>query len=163
MSTTTVKQFDKNNLNFWARLVIFFLGLLTVIGVKLPESPEALGEQITTTISTSGFYAVLGIIAVSLLMPIYNLIRTKPKITAASVFGSPNFWIYLGSFVAGILILVGINIPEGTASEVVSAIYAKDWTLLTTLILTNILDPVIRWFADKRKTQVAQHAANLLK
>ena len=161
MTTTlpTSKNFDASNLNFWARLLIFILSVLTLIGVKFPDSPQVIGEQVTTLISSSGFYAVLGILAVSIIMPIYNLIRTKPKITAATVFGNPNFWIYLLSFLFGIGVLFGVGIPDGTADQIIGAIYSKDWVGLATIAFTNIIDPLIRWFRDKKNTEVAAHSA----
>lgn len=148
------QAFSASNPNFWARLVIFVLGLLTALGIDFPQSPETLGTEITTTISSSGFYAVLGLMAVSVIMPIYNFIRSKPKLSAAAFFGSPNTWIYIGSFVGGLLVLIGINIPDGTAEAIVGAAYAKDWSALISIMAANILDPFIRWLRDKRTKEV---------
>lgn len=146
------KNFQASNPNFWARLVIFALSILGLIGVQFQTAPDVLGGQIVTTISTSGYYAVLGLIAVSVLMPIYNLVKQKPKITFASVFGSPNFWIYLLTFLFGIGMIYGIEFPDGTAEEIVGAIFSKDWSHLVNIAFVNILDPLIRWFRDKRQT-----------
>lgn len=153
---TSAKNFNASNLNFWARLLIFVLSVLAMIGIKFPDDPTAIATDITTSISTSGFIAVVGILAVSVIMPIYNFVKTKPKLTAAAIFGSPNFWIYLLSFVFGVAVIVGINVPDGTAEQVISAIYAKDWTALFTVAVTNIVDPLIRWFRDRRNEQVAR-------
>jgi len=149
------KSFSASNLNFWARLLIFVFSVAALIGIKFPDTPTDLAVDITNSLSTSGLISVIGIIAISVIMPIYNFIRTKPTLTAAAVFGSPNFWIYALSFLFGVAILFGIQIPDGTAEQVVGAVYQKDWTGLFTIALTNIIDPIIRWFRDKRATQVS--------
>ena len=149
------KNFTASNLNFVARLAIFNLSVLAMIGVNFPDSPEAIAGQISTSLSSGGVTAVILIVAVSVIMPIYNLIRTKPKITLASVIGNPNFAIYAGTFAFGMLILLGINIPEGTAEELVGAIYAKDWSALISIASANVLDPIVRYFLDKKNNQVA--------
>lgn len=149
-------NFSASNPNFWARLLIFVFSVLALIGIKFPDNPTAIATDITTSLSTSGFVAVLGVLAISVIMPIYNFIKTKPKLTAAAIFGSPNFWIYLLSFVFGVAVIVGINVPDGTSEQVIAAIYAKDWTALFTVAMTNIVDPLIRWFRDRRNDQVAR-------
>lgn len=153
--TTVKKNFKASNPNFIARLMIFVLSIFTVIGVRLPESPEVITDKITTTISTSGFVAVAGILLISVFMPIYNLVKTKPKITLSTIIGNPNFWIYFASFALGLLVMIGINIPDGTAAELVGAIYAKDWGALVTLAFANIVDPIVRYFLDRKNAREA--------
>ncbi len=152
---TTVKNFDAGNLNFWARLAIFAFSVLAMIGIKFPDDPTTMAVDIVTSISTSGFIGVVGILAVSVIMPIYNFARTKPNISLEAIFGSPNFWIYLVSFLVGVAVLFGINIPNGTAEQLVGAVYAKDWIGLFSVAFANIVDPIIRWFRDRRAAQVA--------
>jgi uncharacterized membrane protein len=137
-------------MNFWARLLIFAFSVLALIGIKFPDTPENMAYEITNMLSSAGIVAVIGILAVSVIMPIYNFARTKPNVRLSDVFGSPNFWIYVLSFLFGIAVLFGINIPEVTSEKLVTAIYAKDWTGLIVIAVTNILDPVIRWFRDKK-------------
>lgn len=149
------KAFTASNPNFIARLIIFVLSVFTIVGVHFPSSPEAIADNLTTTVSTSGYVAVIGILLVSVVMPIYNLVKTKPKITISTIIGNPNFWIYAASFGLGLLVLIGINIPDGTAASIVGAIWAKDWTALLTLAFTNIIDPVIRYFLDRNNLRVA--------
>lgn len=149
------KNFSASNLNFWARLLIFVFSVLALIGIKFPDSAEGLATGITTALSGTGFVSVIGILVVSVIMPIINFVRTKPKLTAASVLGSPNFWIYVLSFAFGVAILFGIQIPDGTAEQVVGAIYQKDWSGLFTIAVVNILDPLIRYFRDLRNSPTA--------
>lgn len=154
MNTTTKKNFSAANPNFWARLLIFGFSVLALIGIKFPDTPASMADQITTSLSTSGFIAVLGVLAISIVMPLYNFIKTKPKINLLALIGSSNFWIYLASFVFGIAVLYGINIPDGTAEQIVGAIYAKDWSALFTIAAANIIDPFVRWLRDKREKQL---------
>lgn len=149
------KNFDATNLNFWARLVIFVLGLLATLGVKFPADPVSLGTDIVTTLTTGGWYAVLGLMAISVIMPIYNFIRSKPKLSLAAFLGSPNTWLYLATFLVGVTIVLGIKVPEGTGEAIVGAIYAKDWSGLISIMAMNILDPFIRWLRDKRNAELA--------
>lgn len=151
MSTT--KNFSSANPNFWARLLIFVFSVLSLIGIQFPSDPASLANEVTTTLSNSGFIAVIGILAVSVIMPIYNFIRTKPKLTLATIFGSSNFWIYALSFVFGIAVLFGIQIPDGTAEQVIGLVYQKDWGALLTVAFVNIIDPIIRWFRDRRPVE----------
>lgn len=152
--TQSTQHFDASNLNFWARLLIFAFSVLAMIGIKFPDTPTDMAVEITTSLSSMGFIAVLGILAISVIMPLYNFFRTKPKVNFLAVLASPNFWIYLGSFVFGIAVLYGIKIPDGTADQIVAAIYAKDWTGLFSIAVANIVDPLVRWFRDKRTKQL---------
>jgi len=152
------KNFSASNLNFWARLVIFILGLLATIGIRFPQDPVSLGTDIVSTLSTGGWYSVLGLMAVSVIMPIYNFIRSKPKISLMAFLGSPNTWLYLATFLVGVMITLGINVPEGTGEAIVGAIYGKDYIGLVTIMATNILDPLIRWFRDRRNEELAAYS-----
>lgn len=154
------KNFSASNLNFWARLLIFVFSVLALMGIKFPSDPTTLATDISTSLTTSGFIAVSGILIVSVLMPIYNFVRTKPKISFWSLVGSANFWIYAGSFLFGLAVMLGINIPSGTAELLVGAAYAKDWTALFSIALANVLDPLVRWFMDKKKAATLAYMAS---
>ena len=149
------KNFDAGNLNFWARLAIFVLGLLATLGIQFPQDPVSLGTEIVTTLTTGGWDSVLGLMAISVIMPIYNFIRSKPKLSLAAFLGSPNTWLYLATFLVGIMLTFGIKIPEGTGEAIVGAIYAKDWSGLISIMAINIFDPIIRWLRDKRNKELA--------
>lgn len=149
----TKKNFTATNPNFIARIIIFLLSVAALVGVQFPSSPEAIADNIVTTVSSGGLVAVAGILLVSVVMPIYNLVRTKPKITISTIVGSPNFWIYFFSFVLGSLVIWGINVPDGTAAEIVGAIWAKDWSALAGVAFTNVIDPIIRYFLDRKNAR----------
>ena len=146
-------NFSSSNPNFWARLLIFAFSVIALLGVQIPD-PTALTDNIVTTISGGSAYAVIGILIVSVIMPIINFVRSKPKLDLYAIIGSPNFWIYFASFILGSLVLLGIDIPDGTAEQLVGAIFAKDWGGLATIAFANLADPFIRWWRDKRQTAV---------
>ena len=152
---STKKNFDSKNPNFVARVSIFALSVLALVGVKFPDDPGAIAEQLSNTLSGGGYFAVVSVLGISVIMPLINFVRSKPKLSfkavAANLFGSPNFWVYLLTFALGFVVLFGVDImPEQTSEDVVGAVYAKDWTNLLIICVTNIVDPVIRYFRDKR-------------
>lgn len=74
----------------------------------------------------------------------------------AAACASPSATIiYAASFALGLLVMIGINIPDGTAAQLVGAIYAKDWGALVTLAFANIIDPIVRYFLDRKNTREA--------
>ncbi|MGL6009655.1 MAG: hypothetical protein ACRC1D_09390 [Culicoidibacterales bacterium] len=150
-----MRNFDAGNPNFTARIIIFFLSVGALAGIKFPGDPALVAENVTNALSGGGYIAVLGVLATSVIMPIINFIRSKPSKNFREVFfnlvGSANFWIYLGSFVLGIMVLLGIEIPEATSEQAVGAIFEKDWIGLILIAATNILDPIIRYFRDRKK------------
>lgn len=151
---TNIKNFDPKNPNFAARLIIFALSVLAMIGVKFPDSPTVIADGITNALSGGGYFALITVLGISVVMPIVNFIRSKPalnfKAIVLTLIGSPNFWIYLGNFIFGLVILLGIKIPAGTADEIVGAVYGKDWTGLLLIAVTNIFDPLIRYLRDRK-------------
>lgn len=149
------KAFDTKSPNLWAQLVIAILGLLGIMGIQFPASPDQLGNEIVTTLSNGSLFAVFSLMGVSVIMPIVNYIRSKPKPTLAGFFGNPNTWIYIVTFVLGLLVLRGISIPAGTADALVSAAFAKDWIALINVVAVGILSPFIRWLIDRKKAATA--------
>ena len=152
------KNFSATNLNFLARLLIFVLSIGASFGIQFPADPTTLGTDIATTLTTGGMYAVIAILAVSVIMPVVNFIRSKPGTRWLEVLSSPNTWIYVANFLLGMLILNGVAIPDGTSEALVGAAFAKDWAALFTVAGANIIDPFIRWLRDKRNKAVTANA-----
>lgn len=161
MAQLLIKNFDAANPNFWARILISGLGLLAVLGIKFPSNPEVLGTDLANSFTNGGLYAVLGIITISVLMPIYNFVRSKPKVNLVAFFGSPNTWIYLVTGAFALLMYFGISIPGGTAEALVGAIFTKDFGGAITIIALNVLDPIIRWLRDKKNLQKYPNATTI--
>jgi hypothetical protein len=66
-----------------------------------------------------------------------------------AILGSPNFWVNVASLVFAAAIMGGIMIPQGTAEEVVGAIYGRDYTSLAIILFTNVINPLVRFFRDR--------------
>ncbi len=149
-----MKNFDSQSPNFIARVLIFILSIFTLFGIQLPEAPEAISTNIINALSSGGYFALISIIGISVIMPVVNFVKSKPmldfKSAVLSLVGSPNFWIYLGNFVFGMIILYGIEIPAKTAEQLTGAIYSKDWTSMLVIAITNIFDPIVRYLRDKK-------------
>ena len=86
------QSFNAANPNFWARLLIFAFSVLSIIGIEFPKNPTELATDIISQLSTTGLVGLIGIIAISVIMPIYNLVRTNPKV-GLSDFLNVNFFV----------------------------------------------------------------------
>lgn len=149
MANTTQKAFSLNSRNLWFQVALLILGIMAGLGVHLPSSPELIAGDIVNTLSNSGIYAVIGIMVVSVIGPIYNFIKSKPKLSLSAFVADPNNWVYIVSFAASCLILIGVNVPDGTAQQIVSAIFVKDWAALASVMVGSVIVPLVRFFIDK--------------
>lgn len=150
------KAFSVTSKNLWFQISLLILGIIAGLGVKLPSDPASIADSIVNTLSTSGVYAVIGILVVSVVGPIYNFVNTKPKLSFAAFVGDPNNWVYIGSFIASLLVLVGIPIPEGTAAQIVNAVFVKDWAALAAIFVGSVLTPIVRFFMDRANKPTPQ-------
>ena len=152
------KAFTAGNPNFLASIIIFILSLLASLGVKFAGTPDAVTGEVISAFGTGSVIAIISILAISVGMPLYNFFKTKPKVNFMEFLGSPNTWIYLGTFIVSLLMLLGINIPANTPGDIVAAIVDKNWEQLIGVAIANILNPLIRWWRD-RGTQIAAQQA----
>ena len=144
-----VRAFTSSSPNFLASILIFVLFLLTSLGIKFGGTPDVVAGEVITVFGTGSLITIISIMAISIGMPIYNFFKTKPKINILEWLGSPNTWIYVGTFVVSLLMLLGIEIPAGTPEAIVAAIVNGNWEALVTVAATNILNPLIRWLRDR--------------
>lgn len=150
------KNFQASNLNFAAQAVIFLLGVLTLLGIEFPQSPEQLGPEIVTTLTGKNYAMVFSVMVISFLMPIWNWAKAKPNVKFISVVGSLNFWVYLVTFVSSVLALFQIPIPQSALHDLVVAVYDKDWSSVLNIAIVSILSPLFRWFKDKKTEAMAK-------
>jgi hypothetical protein len=47
-------------------------------------------------------------------------------------------------------------VPDGTAEQIVSAMYAKDWGVLLSVLAINILNPLIRFLKEIKDIEPAE-------
>lgn len=143
------KAFSLTSKNLWFQLALLILAIGAGLGINFPSSPEAIAGDIVNTFSNSGIYAVIGILVVSVIGPVYNFVKSKPKLSLSAFIADPNNWVYIVGFLASGAILLGINIPAGTAEELVAAVFARDWAGIASVAVGSILVPLVRYFIDK--------------
>lgn len=146
---STQKQFSTTSKNFWFQLVLFALSIAAGLGINFPSSPETITTDILNTFSTSGIYAVAGILIVSVIGPVYNFVKSKPKLSLSAFLADANNWVYIVSFAASGLVLLGVAIPDGTAEQIVRAVMVRDWAAIGSVGLSSIIVPLVRYFIDR--------------
>lgn len=156
MPTKTVQTragaaFDAKSPGFLYALIVSGLTVLAVSGVHFPSSAEQLAGEITTTLSTSGIYSIIGVVVASVIFPIYNAVKFGLKFTLHTIFSSTLTWISLGNIVLSLLALTGLMLPDGTVEQIIGAVQMKDWTALISLLFTSIIPTIVRWIKDKKQ------------
>ena len=142
----TKQVFDASSPGFLYTVIVSALTIFAASGVSFPADPGAIAGEITTLLSTGGFFAIVGVVVASIGFPIWNAWK-KGALTFGGLFSSTLTWIALGNILfAGLALL-----PPGTAEQLAYAIYAKDCTSLTSRLLTVILPAVVRFIKDKNK------------
>ena len=143
------KAFSLSSKNLWFQVVLLLLAIAAGLGINFPSSPEAIAGDIVNTFTNSGIYAVIGILVVSVIGPIYNFIKSKPKLSFSAFIADANNWVYIVSFLASGAILLGINIPAGTADQLVAAVFARDWAGIASVAVGSIVVPLVRYSIDQ--------------
>lgn len=140
--------FSTTSSNFWVNILTFVLATIALAGVELPATPDALASNISNTLSTSGWVALIGVIILNVGNPLYHAFMRK-TFNLKAILGSSNFWINVASLGFALAVMGGVMIPDGTAEEIVGAIYGRDWTALAIILFTNVINPLVRFFRDK--------------
>jgi hypothetical protein len=117
-----------------------------MFNIEFEQPIGALADSLGTTLSTQGIYAIVGILVVSVLGPIYTAISKK---SVMAIWSSISTWTYLSIAIASVLTLLGIAVPPGSAEALVAAIWAKDWATVGTIGTISFLVPLIRWIKSK--------------
>jgi len=158
MSTTkSNKVFDAASPGFLYSIIAGVLTIFAVSGVHFPDSAQILAGQITTTLSTGGIYAIIGVIISSVAFPIYNAVKSGLKFSLHTIFSSTLTWIALGNIVLSLLALTGLVLPAGTLEQIIGAVKAKDWIALGSLMVTSIIPTIIRWIKRRQAPLAAQN------
>lgn len=148
MSNNKTQKFSATSSNFLVNILNTILAIVAMAGVTFPTDPATITGDITNTLSTSGWIAAVGLIALNVLSPIYHAFL-KGSFSLVGILSSSNFWIQIGSLIASGLLLLGLSFPAGTVDQIVGAVYSKDWGTLAVILFTNVLNPLIRFFKDK--------------
>lgn len=152
---TKKKAFDASSPGFLYTIIVGVLTIFAVSGVHFPSSPEILAGDITTTLSKSGFYSIIGIIIASVGFPIYNAVKSGLKFTLTTIFGSTLTIIALANIALSLLALTGFVLPDGTVEQIIAAVRTKDWIALGSLLVTTIIPTIVRWIKDRRNAGIA--------
>lgn len=146
--------FNVSSPGFLYTVIVAPLTIFAISGVHFPTSAEILAGDITTTLSTGGIFAIIGVIVSSVIFPIYNAFKSGLKFSVETIFRSTLTWVALGNIVASLLALTGLALPDGTIEQIVAAVQAKDWISLGSLLVTTIIPTIVRWIKS-RNTQTA--------
>jgi hypothetical protein len=143
------KAFSLSSKNLWFQVALLLLAIGAGLGINFPSSPEAIAGDIVNTFSNSGIYAVVGILVVSVIGPIYNFVKSKPNLSLKAFLADANNWVYIVGFISAGAVLIGINIPAGTAEQLVAAVFARDWAAVASVAVGSVLVPLVRYFIDR--------------
>ncbi len=140
--------FDASSPAFAYSLIVAALTVLAAAGVTFPDEPGAIAGELTTLISTSGFWALIGVAASSIFFPIYNAWK-KGNLSFKGVFKNSLTWVALAVLLFDALALFGLRFPDGTAEQIVYAVLAKDWTSLISMFVSVIVPTVVRFIKER--------------
>ena len=144
------KVFSASSPNFWLSLMVFGFSVAALFGIKFPASPGDTAAGIAHGLAGGHPFSIIGLLTTSVAGPVIQFIRKKPNVPVASILGSANFWVYLGGFLVSIAMLLGIGIPADAPAKIAEAVLAKQWGALATLAFTAIVQPIWRYFNDKK-------------
>lgn len=147
--------FSVSSPGFLYSAIVLVLTIFAVSGVQFPSSTDQLAGEIVTTLSSSGVYAIIGVVIASVVFPIYNAVRSGLGFSLSTIFSSTLTWIALGNIVLSLLALYGFVLPEGTLEQIIAAVQTKDWMSLGSLFVTTIVPTLIRWIKDRNKPATA--------
>lgn len=143
---TTKQKFDASSYPFLYSLIIAFLTMFAATGVKFPGSATDLAGQITTGLSSGGFYAIVGVIITSLIFPLFNFFVTlKGKFSFSTVFSKTSTWIAWGNAALAGVALTGFTLPDGTVEQIIGAVQAKDWMALISIFALTVGNTILRY------------------
>lgn len=156
---TTQKVFDAKSPGFIQSILVALFTITGLAGIEYPQPPADIADDIVTTFTSTGIYGILGILAVSIVAPIYNFIRKKQPLTWTNVWSSTVTWVALGGVLVSALMFVNLQIPADAPANIVSSVQAKNWSLLGSYLVLNIVIPVVRWIRELRNKKQATAGA----
>lgn len=155
----TKAKFSFKSTNLWVNILNLALGALAISGVQFSQPTGDTAADIVNTLNSTGVIAVVGLVILNIVSPVYHA-AIKNQFNFKALLSSSNFWVQFGAVAVSALMLLGIDIPTGTPDQVVEAVFARDWTGLAFILLSNVMNPLIRFFKElKRKDEETELAA----
>lgn len=143
--------FNASSPGFVYTVLVSALTILALAGVQFPDNPADIALDLSNLLSTSGFWALIGVAVSSIAFPIYNAWK-KGDLSFKGIFSNTLTWVAIAVLVFDGLALFGLNFPAGTAEQLVYAVFAKDWSSLISIIVTVIFPAVVRFIKESKKS-----------
>ena len=149
--TKNTKQpaFNAASPGFLYSVIVAALATFAAFGIQFPATPDALAGSITTSLSSGGVYAIVGVLITSIAFPIYNFVQAKGKFDFKAVFSKVSTWVAWGTAALSAVALTGFVLPDGTLEQVLVAIQAKDWMSLISILALTVGNTLIRYLKDR--------------
>lgn len=141
-------KFDPKSTGFIASITYAILAAFAATGIEFPKDPAQIAGDFETTLSSGGIFAVTGLLVTAIIFPVWNFVKKGGKINAKLILGNTTFWISFVTAILGLAALYGFTVPDGTAEQIVGAVYAKDWGVLLSVLAINVLNPFIRFLKE---------------
>lgn len=122
--------------------------VLALAGVQFPDNPADIAADLSNLLSTSGFWALIGVAVSSVAFPIYNAWK-KGDLSFKGIFSNTLTWVAIAVLVFDGVALIGLNFPAGTGEQIVYAVFAKDWSALVSILVTTVLPAIVRFIKEK--------------
>ena len=142
--------FNAASPGFLYTVIVTALTLLALAGVQFPDNPADTATDLVNLLSTSGFWALIGVAASSIFFPIYNAWK-KGDLSFRGIFTNVLTYVALSVLAFDAMALFGLNFLAGTAENLVYAVFAKDWSSLISILVTVVLPTVVRFIKDKKQ------------
>lgn len=151
---TKQKKFNAQSTPFLYSMIVAALTILAATGVDFKSAPEDLSGQITTLLSSGGFYAIIGVLITSIAFPIYNFfVASKGKFDIVAVFSKVSTWVSLWNAAFAAIAVTGFTLPAGTGEQVIQAVFQKDWMSLISILALTVGNTLIRFLKDRKPQQ----------
>lgn len=144
------QNFDPKSAGWIYSVSVFVLTILALLGVGFSDSIPNISQQVQTSISGGSYIALLSVVGVSVLFPVWNLIQKKQKISLKNMFSSTANVVALANAALGIVALTGFVLPAGTVDQLVAAVTVKDWASLIGILFSTVIPTLVRFLKDKK-------------
>lgn len=135
--------FNPASPGFLYTITVLVLTAFAAAGAEIPN-PEQVAAGITTTLSDSGFFAVVGVLVSSVLFPIWNAWQ-KGVLNFRGILTSSTTWGAAIVALFSVIALFGLHFPPGTAEQLAALLFAKDWGALASMVVTVIVPTIVRF------------------